>query len=92
MNMNLDDPNFMKEFLKIVREIIVQENKKLAFDVTESAVVTSVPSAGYCNIKFKNEGDDVLCKIRDGVTVLNGDTVRVTRYKNSNSNFEIVGK
>lgn len=92
MNFNLDDPNFMEQFIKMIREIVQQELKNAKYDKTEYAKVTSTPSAGSCNIKFGNEGSDIPCKINDGLTISDGDDVYVTRFQNSNSSFMITGK
>ena len=86
----LDDSNAIKDFEKIIREIIRQEIKKLYFDRTLPAQVVSTPTGGTCSIQLFNEGDVITSvKIRTGLTLVYGDNVYVKFINNSSNNFFI---
>lgn len=86
----MDNPNAITDYVKIVREIVQQEIRKASFNRSIQAVVASTPAGGACDIKLLNEGNTITgVKIRTGLTISMGDEVYVTFINNQSSNFFI---
>ena len=86
----MDDPNRVADFLKVIREMIQQEVKKLNYNRSIVAIVTSTPTGagGTCDIKLLNEGNTITAvTIRSGLTIAKDDYVYVTFINNQSSSF-----
>lgn len=91
MEVNFDDPKFIKKFMETIEEMIDKKIRIASFHRSVEATVASTPAGGKCDIYLNGDNTVTITNvnIRPGLTISMGDSVYVLYQNNSKTNFFI---